>query len=41
MDQIIVLESGKIKEAGSFDQLIENKGSFYGLYQKQKLEESA
>ena len=41
MDQIIVLESGKIKEAGSFNQLIENKGSFYGLYQKQKLEESA
>ncbi len=41
MDQIIVLESGKIKEAGSFDQLIENKGNFYGLYQKQKLEESA
>jgi ATP-binding cassette subfamily B protein len=41
MDQIIVLESGKIKEAGSFDQLMENKGNFYGLYQKQKLEESA
>lgn len=41
MDQIIVLESGKIKEAGSFDQLIENKATFYGLYQKQKLEESA
>jgi ATP-binding cassette, subfamily B, multidrug efflux pump len=41
MDQIIVLESGKIKEAGSFDQLIAKKGSFYGLYQKQKLEESS
>jgi len=38
MDKIIYLESGKIKEFGTFDELIASKGSFHALYHKQKLE---
>lgn len=40
MDKIIFLESGKIKEQGRFDELMQHQRSFYNLYQKQKLEEN-
>jgi len=37
MDRIIVLDKGVIVEEGKFEQLIEGKGLFYNLWQKQKL----
>ncbi len=35
VDEIIVLENGKIKEKGNFKELIEQKGIFAELYEKQ------
>lgn len=37
-DQIIVLEEGEIIEQGSHKELLELKGDYYDLYQKQKLD---
>ncbi len=34
-DQIIVLESGKIEEAGTHEELMERKGIYYEIYQSQ------
>jgi len=31
-DEIIVMKNGKIEEAGTFAELIEQKGYFYSLY---------
>ncbi|MEM7373113.1 MAG: ABC transporter ATP-binding protein [Bacteroidota bacterium] len=38
MDHIIVLEKGKIIESGSFEDLLDQKGLFYSLWEKQNLE---
>ena len=38
-DHIIVLEEGKIKEEGNHQQLLQTKGLYYDLYQKQLLED--
>ncbi len=38
-DEIIFLKDGKIIEKGSHDSLLEIKGSYYSLYQKQLLED--
>jgi len=38
-DKIIVLEDGAIAEEGKHDALIDKKGIYYELYEKQKLEE--
>ena len=40
IDIIYYLESGLVKECGTFEQLLKQKGSFHNLYQKQKLEEN-
>ncbi len=37
-DRIIVLEQGEIRESGSYEELIENKGLFYRLVQRQLLD---
>lgn len=39
-DKIIVLDDGKIVEQGTHEALMEQKGSYYELYEKQLLEES-
>ncbi|WP_299290847.1 ABC transporter ATP-binding protein [uncultured Mucilaginibacter sp.] len=39
-DKIIVLDNGKIVEQGTHQALMEQKGSYYELYEKQLLEES-
>lgn len=39
-DKIVVLDDGKIIEQGTHDALIELKGSYFELYEKQLLEES-
>jgi len=39
-DKIIVLDHGKITEAGTHEELLANKGYYYELYEKQSLEES-
>lgn len=36
MDRIVVMDKGEVLEIGSFDQLIEQKGRFHELWQKQK-----
>ena len=38
-DEIIVLDEGKIVERGTHDQLLQEKGHYFDLYQKQLLEE--
>lgn len=38
-DKIIVLEDGKIVETGTHDELLENKGFYYELYEQQQMEE--
>lgn len=38
-DEIIVLDDGRITERGDHDSLLKQKGQYYGLYQKQLLEE--
>ena len=38
-DEIIAMRDGKIVEHGDFDQLFNQKGFFYSLYQKQMMEE--
>lgn len=38
-DRIIVLENGKINEAGTHKELIDNQGIYYSLFQQQLLEE--
>jgi ABC-type multidrug transport system fused ATPase/permease subunit len=37
-DEIIVLSKGEIKERGTHDQLIENKGMYYNLCSMQGIE---
>ena len=37
MDRIIVLENGRVKEAGTFDALLAKKGSFAKMWKEQKL----
>jgi ATP-binding cassette subfamily B multidrug efflux pump len=37
MDEIIVMDGGEIVEHGTFQQLIERKGLFHELWEKQKL----
>lgn len=37
MDQILVIENGKIQESGNFEELYAKKGRFYELWGKQKL----
>jgi ABC-type multidrug transport system fused ATPase/permease subunit len=36
-DQILVLESGKIVERGTHEQLVVNQGLYFELYQRQSL----
>lgn len=38
MDRILVLEGGRIIESGTFAELYDQKGRFYELWEKQKLE---
>jgi ATP-binding cassette subfamily B protein len=38
-DKILVLEKGKIVEAGNHQKLVERKGAYYDTYQKQLLED--
>jgi ATP-binding cassette subfamily B protein len=38
-DLIIVLDDGKITEMGTHEELLENKGYYYDIYEKQRLEE--
>ncbi len=38
-DKIIVLDDGKIVEAGSHETLLKNKGYYYDLYEQQRMEE--
>lgn len=37
MDKIVVLEKGKVKEMGTFKELLEIKGSFAKMWTMQKL----
>lgn len=37
-DRIIVLDGGKINEDGTYDELIERKGNFYELVERQRLD---
>ena len=37
MDKILVMEKGSIIESGSYDELMEKKGRFHELWEKQKL----
>ncbi|MDX1665764.1 MAG: ABC transporter ATP-binding protein [Saprospiraceae bacterium] len=39
-DKIIVLEGGKIKEIGTHEELLREKGYYYDLYERQSLEET-
>ena len=39
-DKIVVLDQGKIIEEGTHDDLLENRGLYWDLYEKQKLEEA-
>ena len=36
MDRIVVLGDGQIIEEGSFDELIQKKGSFFELWERQR-----
>ena len=36
-DKIILLENGKIKEQGNFDEIMEKQGEFYNMYMSQKM----
>ncbi|MFA7192260.1 MAG: ABC transporter ATP-binding protein [Candidatus Paceibacterota bacterium] len=36
MDKIVVIEDGRVVEAGSFDELMNKKDRFYSMWQKQK-----
>lgn len=38
MDKIIVIEKGRILEQGSFDELMQKKGRFHELWEKQKFD---
>ena len=37
MDKILVIEEGRLVEAGNFDELYKKRGRFYDLWEKQKL----
>lgn len=39
-DQILVIDAGRIIERGTHDQLVEKKGAYYELYEKQNLQEN-
>ena len=39
-DKIIVLDNGRIAEQGTHEALLDKKGIYYDLYQKQKIEEN-
>ncbi|MFT5920213.1 MAG: ATP-binding cassette subfamily B multidrug efflux pump, partial [Granulosicoccus sp.] len=41
VDRIIVLENGEIAEEGNHDSLMAKKGDYFGIYQKQLLEEGS
>ena len=34
-DQIVVIENGRVAEAGSHEELLAEQGAYYSLYQKQ------
>lgn len=36
-DKVILLENGKIKEQGNFDEIMEKQGEFYNMYMSQKM----
>jgi len=38
-DQILVIDSGRIVERGNHDQLVEKRGAYFDLYEKQNLQE--
>ncbi|MGB1120754.1 MAG: ABC transporter ATP-binding protein [Saprospiraceae bacterium] len=38
-DKIIVLKDGKITESGTHDELLENKGFYFEMYEQQQIEE--
>jgi ATP-binding cassette subfamily B protein len=38
-DQILVIDSGTIVERGTHDQLVEQRGAYFELYEKQNLQE--
>ncbi|MCB5230599.1 MAG: ABC transporter ATP-binding protein, partial [Candidatus Cloacimonas sp.] len=38
-DHIIVLDNGKISEEGNHDELLQKKGVYWDLFQKQRLKE--
>jgi ATP-binding cassette subfamily B protein len=38
-DQILVIDSGRILERGNHDQLVEKRGAYFELYEKQNLQE--
>jgi ATP-binding cassette subfamily B protein len=38
-DQILVIDSGRIIERGNHDQLVEKRGAYFELYEKQNLQE--
>ncbi len=40
-DKIIVLEHGRIKEAGTHEQLLRARGYYYELYERQRLEDAS
>jgi ATP-binding cassette, subfamily B, multidrug efflux pump len=39
-DNILVLENGKIAESGTHHELINNKGIYYELFEKQRTDEN-
>ena len=40
-DKIVVMEDGEMKEEGTHDELLQKQGIYYGMYQRQLLEDEA